>query len=315
MKVFPKKVVMEKFEGFLNIFKPEGMTSADVVRVVKRELKAKKVGYIGTLDPLATGVLPVGIGRATRLFPFLEKQDKVYEAVLKLGEATDTQDKSGKVTESADTSGLTEQAVREAVMSFAGGITQIPPMFSAKKIQGERLYDLARQGITVDRKPINAVVSDLSVISVDLPHVRFVARVTAGAYIRTLCHDIGDKLGVHGHLSELTRLRSGHFSADSAMPLEKVKSGNEEEVMTHLLTLSNGLSHMSKAVVISHGAERLKNGMPVGVAEIASFEEVEGSDYVRVESKSGELLSVGMKCGIPMAGFPFTTIIPKKVLI
>ncbi|MBI4665616.1 MAG: tRNA pseudouridine(55) synthase TruB [Nitrospinae bacterium] len=306
---------MERIEGFLIIDKPQGITSADVVRVVKKALKVKKVGYIGTLDPIATGVLPVGIGRATKVFPFLEKMDKVYEATMTLGSATDTQDSTGAVTSQADPSGITDEMVKEAMAGFTGEIQQIPPMYSAKKIDGERLYDLARQGITVERKPVTAHIKELSFISKEGNVVRFTAKVSTGSYIRTLCNDIGEKLGVYAHLSGLIRAATGHFTLENSIPLDELKEGGFEKAQERILSLSDGLSNLSKAVVIAHAVDRLRNGMPVSVSEVATYEDAPGTGYVRIVNKTGELMAIGMKTGIPMAGFPFTTIQPKKVLL
>lgn len=301
-------------EGFLVIDKPEGITSADVVRVVKRVLRVKKVGYIGTLDPIATGVLPVGMGRATRLFPFLEKQDKTYDAVMTLGVETDTQDKTGAHLATADPSGVTEEMVKEAMAGFTGDIMQVPPMYSAKKIDGERLYGLARRGITVEREPNPARVSELRFISKNGPNVRFITTVSTGCYVRTLCHDIGEKLGVHAHLSALIRVKAGHFTIEESIPLSRIEEGGIDAAKEKLLSLSNGLGNLSRAVIISHAHDRVRNGMPIGVSDIVKYDDIPGAPFVRVEDKAGDLICVGVKKGAPLAGFPFTNIQPKKVL-
>ncbi len=301
-------------EGFLNINKPEGITSTDVVRVVKRELNVKKVGYIGTLDPMATGVLPVGMGRATKLFPFLEKTEKVYDAVLTLGSATDTQDRTGKVINEADPSHITEDMAREVMSGFVGEIEQMPPMYSAKKINGDRLYDLARQGIEVEREPVKTNIYEINFKEKVGPNISFTVRVSTGTYVRTLCHDIGEKLGVYGHLSDLVRAKSSNFLVEDSIPLDKISRDNLEEVEGLIISLADGLSHMSRAVVIPHAVDRLRNGMPIGVSDIIKFDHVEGSSMVRVVKKDGSLIAVGEMEGIPIAGFPFSTILPKKVM-
>jgi len=301
-------------EGFLNIYKPEGITSADVVRVIKRELRVKKVGYIGTLDPMATGVLPIGMGRATKLFPFLEKDKKEYDAVMTLGSSTDTQDRTGKVLNSADPSAITEEQVKEVMKSFAGEIEQVPPMFSAKKVQGERLYDLARQGIEIERQPVKVTVRDIKFISKEGEKVRFTVKVSPGTYVRTLCHDIGEKLGVYAHLSDLTRTASGSFGVESSIPLEEIRSDNLEKVESSLLSFTEALANMSLAVVIPHAVDRIRNGMPLGVSDIVRFEHVPENTHVRIVDKQENLVSIGVMGGVPMAGFPFSSIQPKKVL-
>ncbi len=302
-------------DGFLNINKPEGITSAEVARVLKRELGVKKVGYIGTLDPIAEGVLPVGMGKATRLFPFLEKGDKVYEATLTLGASTDTQDRVGKTIDQADPSHVTKEMALEVMETFVGNIEQIPPMFSAKKIDGERLYDLARKGIEVERKPIKATISNLKLMGMDGPNIRFSVQVTTGAYVRTLCHDIGQKLGVYGHLSSLVRTRSGHFRVEDSVALDIFRSDNLEEAESRIISLKDGLSHMHTAVVIPHAVDRIQKGMTLGISDIITFDQADEGDFVRVVDKAGRLVCVGVKEGVPMAGFPFSAIKPKKVLV
>ncbi len=301
--------------GFLNIDKPEGITSAEVVRVIKRVLHPKKIGYIGTLDPIATGVLPIGMGKATKLFPFLEKGDKAYEATLTLGSSTDTQDRTGKVIDSADPSGISEDAVREGLAAFEGEIEQLPPMFSAKKINGERLYKLAREGKVVERKAIKATIKDMTFISKEGPDVRFSVVVSTGAYVRTLCHDLGEKLGVHAHLKDLIRTRAGNFSIENSVKLAVLEEGGDEALEERLISLADGLDTLSKVVVVAHTSDRLQNGHSVGVSEIVSYEDVPGAVNIRIVNKRGKLIAIGTAEGLPIAGFPFTSIQPKKVLL
>lgn len=301
-------------EGFLNVNKPEGMTSSDVVREIKRAIRPGKIGYLGTLDPIATGVLPVGLGRATRLFQFMEGQEKEYDVVMTLGASTDTQDRTGRVTGEADPSAVTEEMVKEVMSGFVGRIEQIPPMFSAKKIGGERLYDLARQGIEVEREPIKATIYRMDFEGKEGPSVRFRVRLSTGAYVRTLCHDMGERLGVHAHMAELVRTRSGGFRIEDSIPLDDITRENIGKVRESLIPLAEGLSHLSRAVIIPHAAERLKNGMSVGVSDVIDFDRAEGTDLVRVVGKDGALLAVGAMEGPPLAGFPFAQIKPKRVL-
>ena len=302
-------------DSFLIINKPPNMTSTDVVRVIKRSLGVKKVGYIGTLDPIATGVLPVGIGKATKLFPFLEKQDKSYEAVMTLGSATDTQDRTGKMIDEADPSGITEEVVKEALENLQGEIEQIPPMFSAKKIDGKRLYELARQGLEVERKPIKATIHEIEFISKDGPDVRFRAKVSTGSYVRTLCHDVGRTLGVFAHMRDLVRTASGSFTIENSVQLADLEKGGREKAEEVALSLSDGLAVFPKAVVIAHAADRLKNGIPIGVSDIIKYEEGKRTEFIRVVDKQDRLLAVGTVAGAPVAGFPFMTIKPKKVFV
>lgn len=302
-------------DAFLIIDKPSDMTSTDVVRVVKRSLSVKKVGYIGTLDPIATGVLPVGVGKATRLFSFLDRQEKTYEAVMTLGASTDTQDRTGKTIAEADPSSVTEEMVKNELLKLKGEIQQIPPMFSAKKIDGKRLYELARQGLEVERKPITAKIRSMEFLGMEGADVRFRVTVSTGAYVRTLCHDVGETLGVHAHMKDLVRTVSGSYTLEQCVPLADLEEGGMEKANEVALSLSEGLSVFPKVVVIAHAADRLKNGIPIGVSDIITYEEGDRNEYIRVVDKTDRLLAVGETEGAPVAGFPFMTIKPKKVFV
>ncbi|MDH5677660.1 MAG: tRNA pseudouridine(55) synthase TruB [Nitrospinota bacterium] len=301
-------------DGFLIIEKPGGITSAEVIRVIKRAIKPSKIGYLGTLDPLATGVLVVALGRATKLIPFMEKQDKEYDALMTLGVETDTQDSEGKPLHEADPSAITEEQVKASFEKFVGEIDQVPPMFSAKKQQGQRLYTLARQGITVDRPPVRVTIRSLKFIEKIGPVVRLIATVSTGAYMRTLCHDIGNDLGVYAHLSGLVRLRSGIFRVEDAIALDSVTYENMDEVEKRLISLSDGLGHLPLVKVVPHSLERLKDGIPLGVSDVIEFQGEPEAELIRIVNRNGDLIGVGAHQGPPMAGFPFSTIKPKRVL-
>ena len=181
--------------GVLNIYKEKGFTSHDVVAKLRGITKQKKIGHTGTLDPDAQGVLPVCLGKATKLCDMLTDKDKVYEAVLLLGKSTDTQDITGTVLEEKSISGLTEEAVRKCIQAFIGEQEQIPPMYSALKVNGKKLYELAREGIEIERKARRITIHDIEILEVNLPRVRMSVHCSKGTYIRTLCNDIGEKLG------------------------------------------------------------------------------------------------------------------------
>ena len=301
-------------EGFLNINKPDGITSAEVVRIIKRNLKVKKIGYIGTLDPIARGVLVVAMGRATRFVHFLEKHSKEYEAIMSLGSETDTQDRTGKILNEADPSSVTEAEIIKVMSSYKGQTLQVPPMYSAKKIDGKRLYVLARQGLSVKREALPINVSEIKFISKSSSEVRFIAKVSAGAYLRTLCHDMGLTLGVYAHLKCLTRLRAGNFHLIKSIELDSLSSSEGLDAQDGFLSISEGLSHMSKAIVISHAEERVINGMPIGVSDILKYQDNNGELLTRIHDKNGRFFGVGMAEGPPLAGFPFGSIKPKRVL-
>lgn len=212
-------------DGILNILKPPGMTSFDVVALLRGMLGTRKIGHAGTLDPLAAGVLPVCLGKATKAIEFMMEKDKYYRAELTLGIATDTQDSTGKTISSADPA-CTDEDIRKAVNSFTGMYSQLPPMYSALRIDGKRLYDLAREGTEVERERRNVVIYSADVVDIDRSGgVRALIDVhcSKGTYIRTLCADIGDLLGCGGHMSFLLRKRAGPFDIASAVTLEELE--------------------------------------------------------------------------------------------
>ena len=197
--------------GIVNIYKEKGYTSHDVVAVLRKVVGQKKIGHTGTLDPDATGVLPVCLGRATKVCELLTDHDKTYEALLLLGKTTDTQDISGEVLEERDPGDLTEEEVRSCIESFIGEYDQIPPMYSALKVNGKKLYELAREGKTVERKSRKVQIHGIRILEMNFPHVRMEVDCSKGTYIRTLCHDIGEKLQVGGCMEELERTKVGRF--------------------------------------------------------------------------------------------------------
>ena len=215
--------------GILNIYKEQNFTSNDVVAKLRGICHMKKIGHTGTLDPMATGVLPVCLGSATKLCDMLTDHDKVYKATLLLGMVSDTQDIWGKVTQCSyaagakDSASLTEDKIREAIAGFVGEYDQIPPMYSAKKINGQKLYDLARSGITVERKPSRVRIYSIDINEIKLPRITMTVCCGKGTYIRTLCNDIGERLGCGGLMEDLTRLRVGQFKADDAITLARAQ--------------------------------------------------------------------------------------------
>ena len=196
--------------GIINVYKEKGFTSFDVVAKLRGILKTKKIGHTGTLDPDAEGVLPVCIGRATKVCDILTDKDKVYEAVLLLGVETDTQDTTGEILKKLPVE-ESESVVKEAILSFVGEYAQIPPMYSALKVNGKKLYELAREGKTVERKARNVQIFSIEILEMDLPRVRMSVHCSKGTYIRTLCHDIGQKLGCGGCMEKLLRTKAGIF--------------------------------------------------------------------------------------------------------
>ena len=211
------------YEGFLVVNKEKGFTSHDVVAKLRGILKMKKIGHAGTLDPYATGVLTVCLGRATKFSSKMMESDKEYRVQMMLGQVTDTQDTSGKILEQKDTANITADEVREMILSFEGGYDQIPPMYSAKKVNGKKLYEYAREGIEVEREPERVNIYDISIDEIELPYARFTVTCSKGTYIRTLCHDIGQKLGCGACMSELERTKASGFTLDDAHTLDEIE--------------------------------------------------------------------------------------------
>lgn len=221
--------------GIINVYKEKGFTSHDVVAKLRKIAGQKKIGHTGTLDPEAEGVLPVCFGKATKLCGLLTEEDKTYETVLLLGRTTDTQDAAGRVLSQKSADFLTEEEVTHAVLSFAGEYWQIPPMYSALKVNGKRLYELARKGQEVERKARRVSLYDVRVLHMSLPRVRMSVTCSRGTYIRTLCHDVGESLGCGGCMEELVRTRAGRFSIESAHRLEEIERFFAEEKAEELV--------------------------------------------------------------------------------
>lgn len=222
--------------GIVNIYKEKGYTSHDVVAVLRKVVGQKKIGHTGTLDPDATGVLPVCLGRATKVCELLTDHDKTYEALLLLGKTTDTQDISGEVLEEKNPAHLTEEEVRSCIESFIGEYDQVPPMYSALKVNGKKLYELAREGKTVERKSRRVQIHGIRILEMNLPHVRMEVDCSKGTYIRTLCHDIGEKLQVGGCMEELERTKVGRFLKEDAVTLDEVRQKMEQGDGAELFT-------------------------------------------------------------------------------
>lgn len=216
------------YDGIINVYKEKGFTSFDVVAKMRGILGQRKVGHTGTLDPAAEGVLPVCAGRGTRLCDMLTDHDKTYRATMLLGVATDTQDTTGTVLAEKSTAALTEEEVREAVMSFVGDYEQIPPMYSALKVDGKKLYELAREGKEVERKARPVKIHEIVIESINLPEVVMSVSCSKGTYIRTLCHDIGEKLAVGGCMKELVRTKAGRFLLEDSWTLSKLQQLKDE---------------------------------------------------------------------------------------
>lgn len=249
--------------GILNVYKEPGFTSFDVVAKLRGICKQKKIGHTGTLDPDASGVLPVCLGNATKLCDFLTDKTKEYRAKMLLGCVTDTQDTTGKVLSECPVC-VDEETVREAILSFVGNIEQIPPMYSALKVNGQKLCDLARAGKEVERKSRPITIFSIEIEEIDLPYVTMRVACSKGTYIRTLCHDIGQKLGCGAAMANLVRTRSGQFVLEDALKLSQIEAlAKAGELQQILLPVDSAFETLDRAVVKKEMQLLAENGNPL----------------------------------------------------
>lgn len=272
-------------DGLLLLDKPAGPTSFEVVRRVRRAVKVKKAGHLGTLDPFATGLLPLALGAATRLAPFLEGLDKTYLAEMELGRETDTQDLTGRVVAEHPVA-VSEAEIRAQAARFVGEIEQVPPLYSALRHQGRRLYELARRGIAVEVRPRKVTIHRLEVQEIRLPRVILLVTCSKGTYIRTLAHDLGRALGCGAHLAALRRLAVGPFRVEEALPLAEV-TRNPELARERLIPLADCLPFMPALSVAPAEAARLAQGQSL----VRPLTEARPGERVRLLA-DGRLLAV-----------------------
>ena len=270
---------MSDLSGVVVVNKPSGPTSFDVVRRIKSLFKVKRVGHTGTLDPTATGVLPICLGEATKVAGFVAEGEKEYQGIVRLGESTDTQDAAGKLLAKKPVDGITEARVLEELKGFVGLVEQTPPMFSARKVDGKRLYELARAGEEVERTPRQVTIDECRMVSFAqaaagaVLDVGVFVRCSKGTYLRTLAHDLGERLGCGGHLRELRRLRVGPFGLDESVGLEVlmalVKDGKRDELARFVLPLSRALDGLAELKLDGQLSKRVAHGHTPGPADLS----------------------------------------------
>jgi tRNA pseudouridine55 synthase len=234
----PNPMELNGPSGVLLIDKAPDMTSHDVVAIARRALDTKKIGHCGTLDPMATGLLMLVIGRATKIQDLLMSEDKEYVGTMTLGASTSTQDRQGEVLESKPVPAFSDEEIRAAFEAFTGDFEQIPPMVSAIKKDGVPLYKLARKGVVIERDPRPVRVTGSQVTRIELPEVDFIVKCSKGFYVRTYAHDIGERLGCGGHLSALRRTRSGKFTLDRAVTVADLKTAPREDLLKAMVSLA-----------------------------------------------------------------------------
>jgi len=289
-------------DGVLVVAKEAGWTSHDVVAKIRRTLGGVKVGHAGTLDPAATGVLPTLVGRATRVAEYLVEWDKEYRAVLRLGASTDTQDATGKILTQADSVRIDEGALRGAVQRFLGPQLQVPPMYSAVKVGGRPLYREARAGRTVERRERSVMIHVLEILAVAGRDVTLRVVCSKGTYIRTLCADIGQVLGVGGHLYALQRQRVGPLSIHQALTIDQIAALSAVgTLLERVIPIDRVLEHLPALVVSREQSRRILHGGSVIPKGMGQFCTLSATISIRLIDEANRLLAIG-RCGGDAAG-------------
>ena len=284
-------------EGILPVNKPAGFTSHDVVAKVRRILGVKRVGHTGTLDPQVTGVLPLCLGRATRVAEYVQQLPKQYEAELTIGYATDTEDWTGAVVARADRVELSEDLIRKTLQSFEGEIEQIPPMYSAVKVDGKRLYELAREGKYAERKPRTVTIYEIDPLNINvdsaMPTVRFRVRCSKGTYIRTLCADIGRALGYPAVMTDLVRTSAGMITLDQCLSLSDIESLHRSgELRSRIIPTDQAIAHFPGFRLSHRVAKAAAQGKPIGADRLAGMSFRGEAGLVRIYDPDGRFIGV-----------------------
>ena len=303
------------WNGLLNVYKEAGYTSNDVVARLRGILRQKKIGHTGTLDPAAVGVLPVLLGTACRLSEYLTDHDKTYRAVLRLGVTTDTQDLTGTVLNEAGQAqleALSEREIAQAALFFQGGYDQVPPMYSAKQIGGKRLYDLAREGKVVERKPVHVDIPRIEIEKISLPLVTLKIDCSKGTYIRTLCADIGERLGVGGAMEHLERLRVGDFFIGDSLSLGQIEALSKSgDLAPYVIPCEEMFLDCLRVRTIPEADRKLLNGNELTMRELG-LPPRGGGDMIRVCDSVGTFYALYRQ--MPSAGTyrPYRMLLPSE---
>ena len=280
-----------RLDGVIVIDKPEGWTSHDVVAKVRRITHTKRVGHLGTLDPIATGVLPLVIGRATRLAQFYTRSDKIYEGTVRFGWSTNTYDRAGEATSAKVEIALTRSELERHLEQFRGEFLQTPPPVSAKKVDGRRAYDLARQAIAVELEPVPVHVYELTLVEIDGPNAHLRAHCSGGTYLRSIAHDLGQAMGCGAHLDELRRTASGEFEIDQARTLAQLESlMTDERLIDALVPAADLLPGFPQVFVDDLTAAQARNGRNFPASP---FRSQPAARYIKAVTRQGELVAIG----------------------
>jgi len=294
------------YNGLINVYKEPGYTSMDVVALLRGILRQKKIGHTGTLDPQAEGVLMVCLGNATKLCTFLEEKDKEYICRMLLGTTTDTEDTTGNIVSNVSVEDLSNENVESAIKSFVGDIKQVPPMYSALKKDGKKLYEFARQGIEIEREARDIKVYDIEIMEIAMPYVTFLVKCSKGTYVRSLCRDIGEKLGVGACMDHLTRTAVSFFTIDNALKLSDIERLAKEDKIDELILETSEVFKDKKALhVLPEYAKFIDNGNPLQKeyvrledSEKNTNKELDDNQYIkednlfRVYNTSGQFVAV-----------------------
>lgn len=276
-------------DGVINVLKPKGITSFDVVRDIRKIAKIKKVGHTGTLDPLASGVLPVCIGKATKIVDYIMEGTKTYRVEMKLGTTTDTYDREGTVLEEKEVS-VSPTEVEKAIEKYKGDIKQVPPMYSALKVNGRKLYDLARKGIEVEREARKIQIHDICILSIDMPYIIFDVKCSKGTYIRSLCFDIGNDLGSGAVMWNLERLEASPFNIKEAIKLEDL---NEENIKQFITPIDEALKDYEKLYLDKKFEKLVLNGVILKNRRV--LDNIEENKLYRTYIEDDNFIGLGMK--------------------
>ncbi len=292
-------------DGILIIDKPSGITSHDVVDYIRKKTGMRRIGHTGTLDPNATGLLILCLGKATKLSEYFIALDKTYEGKMRLGVVSDSHDIDGNIIKENEVGNISKKEIRKYLSNFIGEIEQIPPMVSAIKIGGKRLYKMAREGVTIEREPRKIKIHEFEIININLPNIWFRVSCSRGTYVRTLCHDLGEKIGCGAILTELKRIKIGNYIIDKATPLESIST--KEEIQKNLIPIEYALD-LPRAIISTSGESLFKNGNKVKTEEILEINEGT-DDLVQVFNRHGVFLGIAniVRTAVGLS------IIPKKV--
>jgi tRNA pseudouridine55 synthase len=282
------------FNGIINVYKEKGFTSHDVVAKLRGILKQKKIGHTGTLDPDATGVLPVCLGKATKLCDMLTDKDKTYEAVLLLGQTTDTEDVTGTVLTKNEVN-VTEEEVLTVIKEFIGEYDQVPPMYSALKVNGKKLYELAREGIEIERKPRKVYIHNIDILEMNLSEneVKMLVSCSKGTYIRSLCRDIGERLSCGGCMKSLIRTKVSRFHIEDSLTLSEIEELiKEDKIESNIVQIEDMFTEYEKIFVEEKFNRLIYNGNGFHISNIMNYNDKNLTDYVRVYDSEGLFIGI-----------------------